>query len=211
MARRKAKSFPILTEGFSVPAEKKRGKVSAVGAILPAKLAPGPPLPMNDPGVKKRTPSPSEIRLWRIAMGDVEPAEQPPAPPSIAVTIPVVERPPLAPPPLDPGLDRRTAQRLKRGQLEPEARLDLHGMTQARAHGALQGFLARSQQGGLRCVLVITGKGFRMTGQPGILRASVPRWLDESPNRSRLLGFSPAQPKDGGEGALYIMLRRLKS
>jgi len=206
MARRRAKSFPLLTEPFSVPAEgQEREKKGEIGNL------PGISAPTVASRSKGRVASPSEVRLWRIAMGNMELADQPPAPPSAPVTIPSIERAPAPPPSLDPGLDRRTSQRLKRGQLLPEDRLDLHGMTQARAHGALQGFLARSQQGGLRCVLVITGKGFQRTGEPGILRASVPRWLDEPPNRGRVLGFASAQPKDGGEGALYIMLRRLRS
>ncbi len=100
-----------------------------------------------------------------------------------------------------PGLDRRSAERLRRGQRAIEARLDLHGRTQDEAHRALDAFVARAQDGGQRCVLVITGKS-------GVLRAAVPRWLNEAPNRARLLAFSPAQPKDGGAGALYLLLRR---
>jgi DNA-nicking Smr family endonuclease len=100
-----------------------------------------------------------------------------------------------------PGLDRRSAERLRRGQRAIEARLDLHGMTQDEAHRALDAFIARAQHGALRCVLVITGKS-------GVLRAAVPRWLNEAPNRGRLLAVAPAQPRDGGVGALYLLLRR---
>jgi DNA-nicking Smr family endonuclease len=100
-----------------------------------------------------------------------------------------------------PGLDRRSAERLRRGARRIEARLDLHGMTQAEAHGELEVFLARADAARQRCVLVITGKG-------GVLRAGVPRWINEQPNRSRVLAFSPAQPRDGGAGAFYILLRR---
>jgi DNA-nicking Smr family endonuclease len=106
-----------------------------------------------------------------------------------------------------PGLDRRTAERLRRGALAIEARLDLHGMTQEEAHRALDAFLARAAQAGKRSVLVITGKGGRSSGD-GVLRAAVPRWLNEAPNRGRLLAFAPAQPQHGGAGALYLLLKR---
>lgn len=106
-----------------------------------------------------------------------------------------------------PGLDRRTAERLRRGALAIDGRLDLHGMTQEEAHRALDAFLARAAQAGKRCVLVITGKGGRSLGD-GVLRAAVPRWLNEAPNRGRLLAFAPAQPQHGGAGALYLLLKR---
>ena len=98
-------------------------------------------------------------------------------------------------------LDRRTAARLKRGTIAIEARLDLHGMTQAEAHDALARFLARAQKHGSRAVLVITGKS-------GVLHGAVPRWLDEGDNRARILAIRRAHAQHGGEGALYLMLRR---
>lgn len=108
-----------------------------------------------------------------------------------------------------PGVDKRNAQRLRRGQMPIEARLDLHGHTQEQAHRALNAFLVGSQAAGRRCVLVITGKGLRPgTESTGVLKAAVPRWLNQSPLRQKVLSFSYAQPRDGGEGALYILLRR---
>jgi len=98
-------------------------------------------------------------------------------------------------------LDRRTAQRLKRSQIPIEARLDLHGMTQIEAHAALARFIARSHASGLRAVIVITGKS-------GVLHGAVPRWLEEGENRARIIGSSRAQAQHGGEGALYLLLRR---
>ena len=98
-------------------------------------------------------------------------------------------------------LDRRTVQRLKRGHVPIEARLDLHGMTQAEAHEALARFVARSHASGFRAVIVITGKS-------GVLHSAVPRWLEEGENRVRILGSSRAQAQHGGEGALYLLLRR---
>ena len=111
-------------------------------------------------------------------------------------------------PPLDrfAGVDRATAERLKRGRYQVEARLDLHGMTQAEAHRALAGFVGRSRAAGRRCVLVITGHG-RMTG--GVLKSAVPRWLAEPGLRPDVLAITPAQPRAGGDGALYVLLRRL--
>ncbi|MGH6953750.1 MAG: Smr/MutS family protein, partial [Alphaproteobacteria bacterium] len=108
------------------------------------------------------------------------------------------------------GLDKRTAERLRRGQLPIEATVDLHGMTQAEAHGALGAFLARCHAHGRRSVLVITGKGARSERGEGVLRATVPRWLNAPENRARVLAFATAQPKDGGAGALYVLLRRVR-
>ena len=111
------------------------------------------------------------------------------------------------------GVDRRRAERLRRGRLPVEARLDLHGYTQGQAHSALDHFLGETQARGLRCVLVITGKGTTTesaTGAGGVLRAQLPRWLNEPANRARVLAFDYAQPKHGGLGAIYVLLRRKK-
>ena len=104
-----------------------------------------------------------------------------------------------------PGVGRRTAERLHRGRMEIDGRIDLHGMTQDEAHDALAAFMDKAEARGWRCVLLITGKGTR--GQ-GVLRASVPRWLNLPPHRARILSFGAARPKDGGDGALYVLLRR---
>ena len=108
------------------------------------------------------------------------------------------------------GIDKRTAQRMRRGQLPIEGRVDLHGLTQEEAHRALSSFLAGSQKAGRRCILVVTGKGLRRDGGTGVLRANVPHWLNQPPNRGRVIAFSYAVPKDGGEGALYVLLRRAR-
>lgn len=134
-----------------------------------------------------------------------------------------VERKPVAPGParLDrrgaaSGVDRRTAQRLARGQTPIEGRIDLHGMTQAKALGALERFLADSAGAGRRCVLVITGKGAeRARGEgampdrdAGVLRRSLPRWLALPGLRDRVVAYCPAIPRHGGDGAFYVLLRR---
>ncbi|MEX2450849.1 MAG: Smr/MutS family protein [Rhodospirillales bacterium] len=108
------------------------------------------------------------------------------------------------------GLDKRTAQRLRRGQIGIEARLDLHHMTQAEAHRALIGFIEESVAAGRRTVLVITGKGLKPTGEIGVLRTRVPHWLNQPPVRSRIVAFCEAAPKDGGAGALYLRLKKFR-
>ena len=107
------------------------------------------------------------------------------------------------------GLDRRTMDRLRRGQIRAEARLDLHGHTQDEAQSALVDFLSRAQHSGKRCVIVITGRG-RMGQGGGVLRSQTPRWLNLPSLRPLVLGFAVAQPKDGGSGALYVLLKKRK-
>ena len=114
-----------------------------------------------------------------------------------------------AAPPLAP-LGRRERSHLSRGRKEIEARLDLHGMTQTRAHHALSGFLQRAHLDGLTFVLVITGKG-RTVGaesERGVLRRQVPLWLNLPEFRTLVVGFEEAHIGHGGEGALYVRIRR---
>lgn len=105
------------------------------------------------------------------------------------------------------GIDGATAERLKRGKVEPEAVLDLHGLTQARAHAQLTAFVRRAHECALRCVLVITGKG--SPTKAGVLRTMVPRWLEEE--RATVAGVQAAHVKHGGAGALYVYLRRVRA
>lgn len=107
-----------------------------------------------------------------------------------------------------PGLDNRTRLRLRRGQVEVEARMDLHGLTRNQAHARLTAFLEGAYGAGRRAVLVITGKGTGRDGELGILRREVPQWLNEPPMRNWVKAFDHAAPRDGGEGALYVLLRR---
>jgi DNA-nicking Smr family endonuclease len=116
-----------------------------------------------------------------------------------------------SPPPLAP-LGRRERSQLSRGRKEIDARLDLHGMTQIRAHRALLGFLQRANYEGMTFVLIITGKG-RTVGPESercVLRRQVPEWLGLPEFRSLVVGFEEAHIGHGGEGALYVRVRRAR-
>jgi DNA-nicking Smr family endonuclease len=107
------------------------------------------------------------------------------------------------------GLDKRTATRLRRGQILIDSSLDLHGLTQAEAYAMLVNTLTAAQGRGERCVLVITGKGLRREGG-GILKTMLPRWLAEPAIRPLILGKEMARPQHGGTGAMYVLLRKLR-
>ena len=127
-----------------------------------------------------------------------------PAPPAAG------SRAATAPPPLAP-LPRRLKQRVARGREPIDDRIDLHGMTQARAHGALLGFLRRAQAAGAKTVLVVTGKGGSSSpgnAERGVLKRQVPLWLALPEFRPLVVGFDDAHVGHGGEGALYVRLRR---
>lgn len=102
-------------------------------------------------------------------------------------------------------MDHRTAEKFRRGQMTIEARVDLHGQTRDAAMSQLSRFLHQSAAAGRRCVLVITGKG---TSGKGVLRREFPLWLEAGDLRPLVLGLAPAQAKDGGSGAFYVLLRR---
>ncbi len=105
------------------------------------------------------------------------------------------------------GFDKSTSTKFKRGRLPIEGTLDLHGMTQERALSALQGFIKRSWRDGKRTLLIITGKGDRGKST-GVLRRMLPMWLEDGDLGNAVLAISPAQPRDGGDGAFYIRLRK---
>lgn len=104
-----------------------------------------------------------------------------------------------------PGLDRKRRAKLREDT--PDGRLDLHGMTQEAAHAALDGFIRAMYARGRRQLLVITGKG---PGGDGVLKRAVPQWLNGEALRPMLLGFDYAPAKQGGEGALSVLLRKNK-
>ena len=113
-------------------------------------------------------------------------------------------------------MDRTTFQRMKRGKVRPEARIDLHGMTADAAHQRLTAFLFQAQASGRRLVLVITGKGrpgsdegpvpYRM----GVLRRSLPEWLGRAPLKPIVQQIAEAHQRHGGSGAFYVYLRRIR-
>lgn len=181
---------------------------------------------------RRKTLSEEDRRLWasvaRTAMPlkgkavpevpevPAEPAPQP-APPAKAKARPPAAMPASAPvpapyrapaPPLRPQpLERLARRKLAKGKLKIEARIDLHDMTQTRAHDALAGFLRQAQGMGLRHVLVITGRG-SPGGSRGILRRMVPLWFASPDFRGLVSHFEAAERHHGGEGALYVRVRR---
>jgi len=181
---------------------------------------------------KKKKLRPEDEALWQSFTQDVSPLGSRPAKgiepaPKQKSGRPATRREaPVAPPPVRhappaalTGRDGARARRLQRGQLPVEGRLDLHGMTQDRAYRALMSFIPRAQAEGKRVLLVITGKGGAAKGDPdnifrdqrtGVLRALVPQWLNEGEAAGRVAAWHPATAKDGGDGALYVVLRRLR-
>lgn len=173
--------------------------------------------------------SEEEAKLWHHVIRSVRPlpghapAPAPPPPQTGAPETPPVEKPlpspakierrPPAPPPLVP-LERRLMRDLRRGVDRIDARIDLHGMRQEEAYHALTGFLRRAQVRHARVVLVVTGKGSGSAAvadpfsERGVLRRLVPHWLGLAELRAVVVGFSTAGREHGGEGALYVRLRR---
>lgn len=111
-------------------------------------------------------------------------------------------------------MDKRKFQRMTKGKLQPEARIDLHGMTLSQAHAALNGFILRAQSQGLRLVLVITGKGKTVADdgpiprRRGALKHDVPQWLRMAPLSGAVLELREAHLRHGGSGAYYVYLRK---
>ena len=108
------------------------------------------------------------------------------------------------------GLDSKIFQQLKAGRLSPEGHLDMHGQNADQALDALLFFMRESYLAGRRMVLVIPGRGKNSPHGLSILRQEIQTWLTREPLRRIVLAFCTAQPKDGGAGALYVLLRRLK-
>jgi DNA-nicking Smr family endonuclease len=194
----------------------------------PASPTPASPLPSR----RRPALSEEERALWESVAKQIKPLRKKPraakAPVSPLAQAPAAAKPappprPIAPapaprpqapvvPPLVP-LGRRERARLSRGRHEIDARLDLHGMTQTRAHRVLLGFLQRARSEGLTFVLVITGKGKVGEGESerGVLRRQVPQWLSLPEFRSLVVGFEEAHVGHGGKGALYVRIRRSRT
>jgi DNA-nicking Smr family endonuclease len=168
-----------------LPLRRKRIVLDLEVGRLEGKANPGKPAPKS---VQKPTPRDAPRHAPK-AESKVEPKYQPPA----------------------ASLDRRQKRRLARGTEPIDARIDLHGRTQNEAHAALLGFLRAAQRDGAKFVLVITGKGLRGDGhrsERGVLKRQVPHWLQLPEFRAYVLSFEQAHVGHGGEGALYVRLRR---
>lgn len=185
----------------------------------------------------RRKISAEELELWQHVAKSVRPIKRPRKKPAAAEAASGTKSPPAPPgkmkkkpksapaaatpaaaPPARPhelthglshGIDRRQAARFRKGKLEIEGKIDLHGRTQQAAHDDLLHFLRRARDHGKRCVLVVTGKGMT-NSKVGILRQAVPRWLNEPGFRPLVLAFDYAEPQHGGEGALYVLLKRVR-
>jgi DNA-nicking Smr family endonuclease len=154
---------------------------------------------------------PRRKRVEAPIASETKTAAEKTAPRVAAKPAPVAPRPAPAPkPPPLTQMTRRERSRVAKGRKDIDARLDLHGKTLTQAHGALQRFLHRAQDHGFALVLVITGKG--KAGGPereaGVLRREVPHWLALPEFRAMVSGFEAAHIGHGGEGALYVRLRR---
>lgn len=185
--------------------------------------------PVNlDPPRRKRALSGEERELWESVAKQAKPLRKQPRITEIASApveavspapqrflkppkeLPPAARPPKTQPPLAP-LDRREKSRLARGRKDIDARIDLHGMTQARAHRALKNFLYDASESGMTFVLVITGKGkLGAESERGVLRRQVPEWLSLPEFRGMVVGFEEASIGHGGAGALYVRVRRAR-
>jgi DNA-nicking Smr family endonuclease len=174
---------------------KKKPRVPSHADELPA---PPPVSPSSTPAAAK------EKKHRHASRAPAPPAPPPPPPPRVA---------PLA------ELDRRTVRQIAGGKAPIDARLDLHGMRQSDARVELRAFLRAAQGRGCRTVLVITGKGGAAAerdplagalgrSQRGVLRHAVPQWLQEPDMREVVLSFTTAGVRHGGEGALYVQLRK---
>lgn len=181
--------------------------------------------------MRRRDLSDEERALWRLAVRDVKPSAKrlrpadaklsPPPKPIAQKNVPTLKKtappsPTIRPSPAarrrhpilgggDPKRDRAAATR----RLSIDRMIDLHGLTQAEAHRLLPRFLARAVADGARLVLVITGKGRSATrAGRGVLRERFLDWIEEAPMRALIARVATAKPKDGGEGAFYVFLKR---
>ncbi|MCA3594126.1 MAG: Smr/MutS family protein [Methylobacterium sp.] len=177
---------------------------------------------------KRRGLSPEEVQVWHHVARQAKPLpgrmlpELPEeTPPAVPAPLPIAANHPPKPPkkaeprpipPLAP-LDRRARRDVARGLQPLDGRIDLHGLRQAEAHRDLLEFLYAMHHLGAKLVLVITGKGGGLDArgeERGVLRRLVPHWLADPALRSIVLGYEASAPGHGGEGALYVRLRRAR-
>jgi DNA-nicking Smr family endonuclease len=201
-----------------VTAEERELFLSALAGRLPAKVvramaqavarkaadaAPHEVAPKTKVAVAagRRQASDAEVLLFLEAIG-LRPKAAP-------TPIPVVMAPKPKPAKLiakgPASLDGNTRKKLEKGEIAPTAKLDLHGLTEAAAHGTLITFLTAAHRRGDRLVLIVTGKG---EAGRGVLKQMVPRWLDEAPMKKLIADQRWSHKRHGGEGALYVYLRK---
>jgi DNA-nicking Smr family endonuclease len=192
---------------------------------------------------RRRDLSPEEAKLWRrvakttkpymVLSSETAPTElqrqmvdvvvAPPTPelPHLALKRAKMRRvllqPALAPKKtaiIRPIADASGHKKVRRGKLDIDARIDLHGMRQIEAQTALAGTIARTRAANGRCILVVTGKGRPIdpgedyiTPQPGVIKRRLPEWLGGAGIREHISGYAPANAKDGGTGAFYVLLK----
>jgi DNA-nicking Smr family endonuclease len=163
--------------------------------------------------MSRRRTTDEERELFHSALAGHGPVKKPPG----------KTRPP-APKPrhalVPSGLDGRTRGKLDRGLLIPDAKLDLHGLTEAAAHRTLLTFVHTAHKRGVRLLLIVTGKGAHPVdgpfdlglagGKRGVLKAMVPRWLREPPLSEMIADLQDAHRRHGGDGALYVYLRKVR-
>jgi DNA-nicking Smr family endonuclease len=197
-----------------------------------AKPAPPPPPPKAS---KKAVALDEEAALFLEAVGEVAPVRTvkarvgPPEPPSAAqLKIPNEEAESLARlaelvsgqgsfdisdsdefiEACVHGFDENVMRKLRAGDFSTQAQLDLHGLGREQARPALENFIQQSRVAGHRCVLVVTGRGLHSQDQLPVLKEGVQDWLTRGRASKQVLGFCTARPKDGGAGAVYVLLRR---
>lgn len=187
---------------------------------------------------RHRDLTPDEARLWHRIASTVRPLRTPPvvAEPAVSPSepsakpvadatpakatassvkpAPATRHPPGAPGRTAPLADASGHKRVRRGQVDIGARIDLHGMTQTAALAALAAFVARCRADNMRAVLVVTGKGRPVdpgedyiTPQPGVIRRRLPEWLGDPAIRPHVAGYAQANPRHGGAGAYYVLLK----
>jgi DNA-nicking Smr family endonuclease len=206
------------------------------GLKLPApRPAVAAPVAKAAPKKSRRAPEDDEAALFRESVGDVRPVrDAPPRAPLPAprtadeIAIPSEEAESLArlaelvsgEGPFDladsdeyiegavHGFDERVRRRLRTGAFSTQAHVDLHGLTREEAKAALEQFISRSRVAGLRCVLVVHGRGLHSKDQIPVLKQSVQLWLSHGRAAKHVLAFCTARPQDGGAGAVYVLLRR---
>lgn len=118
--------------------------------------------------------------------------------------------------------DHNWQYKIRRGRAKPEGTIDLHGMTEERAYAALNNYIDQAQRRGKRLILVITGKGGRKSDYGdmshsdydrarGKLKTNVPRWLSQGELASRIVSYYAASGEHGGDGALYVVIKKVRS